>query len=122
MDDPACGNRRGVKEPEVTKGSCCAPSLTSAVSSCASSAGGERMPEDRTEPVARNCVPVSEEILDNRVGSAREDRGEVQSRMVALEGGRFLMGTEDADGFAEDGEGPVREITLDPFWIDRYPV
>lgn len=38
--------------------------------------------------------------------------------MVQLPGGRFRMGCEDADGWAEDGEGPVVEVSLDPFWID----
>jgi len=36
--------------------------------------------------------------------------------MIRL-GGSFLMGTEDADGFPQDREGPVREIDLPPFWI-----
>ena len=38
--------------------------------------------------------------------------------MVRLPGGNFLMGTEDKEGFPLDGEGPVREISLDPFYID----
>jgi formylglycine-generating enzyme len=42
--------------------------------------------------------------------------------MTAIEGGPFLMGTEDGDGFPADGEGPVREVTLDPFWIDPVAV
>jgi formylglycine-generating enzyme len=42
--------------------------------------------------------------------------------MVRVEGGEFLMGTEDPDGFAADGEGPVRAVTLKPFWIDAYVV
>jgi formylglycine-generating enzyme len=42
--------------------------------------------------------------------------------MIRLEGGTFLMGTEDQDGFPADGEGPVREVTLDPFWIDPVAV
>ena len=41
--------------------------------------------------------------------------------MVQLPGGRFLMGSNDKS-FPEDGEGPVREVTLSPFWIDRYAV
>jgi formylglycine-generating enzyme len=32
------------------------------------------------------------------------------------------MGTEDASGFPADGEGPIREVTLAPFRIDRYAV
>jgi formylglycine-generating enzyme required for sulfatase activity len=42
--------------------------------------------------------------------------------MARLPGGRFLMGTEDPDGFAGDGEGPVREIDLAPFAIDETAV
>jgi sulfatase modifying factor 1 len=42
--------------------------------------------------------------------------------MVALPGGTFLMGSDYAEGFAEDGEGPVRAVTLREFSIDRFPV
>jgi formylglycine-generating enzyme len=42
--------------------------------------------------------------------------------MVALKGGSFLMGTTDADGFPADGEGPVREVELNPFLIDPCSV
>lgn len=37
--------------------------------------------------------------------------------LLDLPGGRFLMGTEDADGFPADGEGPVREVAVAPFRI-----
>jgi formylglycine-generating enzyme required for sulfatase activity len=36
-------------------------------------------------------------------------------RMIALPGGTFRMGTDDASGFAEDGEGPIREV------VDAFP-
>jgi formylglycine-generating enzyme required for sulfatase activity len=42
--------------------------------------------------------------------------------MIKLDGGTFLMGTESPEGFPQDGEGPVREVTLDPFYIDAHPV
>lgn len=42
--------------------------------------------------------------------------------MVQLPGGAFLMGTDAADGFADDGEGPVREVELAPFAIDATAV
>ncbi len=42
--------------------------------------------------------------------------------MVSLPGGTFLMGTDYAEAFPNDGEGPVRSVTLDPFSIDRFPV
>ena len=55
-------------------------------------------------------------------GGLREPVQEVLARMVSLPGGTFLMGTEDPDGNPQDGEGPVRAVTLDPFRIDRHPV
>jgi sulfatase modifying factor 1 len=46
-------------------------------------------------------------------GSSTED-------MIPLPGGRFFMGTDDKAGFPADGEGPVREVRLDPFRISAY--
>jgi sulfatase modifying factor 1 len=40
--------------------------------------------------------------------------------MVLLDGGEFLIGTDDRYGFPADGEGPVRRVRLRPFWI--HPV
>ncbi|RSN56743.1 formylglycine-generating enzyme family protein [Actinomadura sp. WAC 06369] len=41
---------------------------------------------------------------------------------VVLPGGEFLMGTDDREGFPEDGEGPVRRVRVEPFRIDAYAV
>lgn len=68
---------------------------------CASRAPSGQKPEE-AEPAARSAGP---------------DEG-----MVKLPGGRFLMGTDDREGFPEDGEGPVREVTVDPFHIDATTV
>ena len=54
--------------------------------------------------------------------TGRPIAAETLARMVALPGGTFLMGTELAEGFPADGEGPVRAVTLRPFSIDHYPV
>ncbi len=43
--------------------------------------------------------------------------GAVSPDSVRLSGGPFLMGTDDAEGFPADGEGPVRAVTLRPFAI-----
>ena len=40
--------------------------------------------------------------------------------MATLEGGAFLMGNESDKTFPDDGEGPVRRVTLRSFRIDRY--
>ena len=45
-----------------------------------------------------------------------------REHMVELSGGEFLMGTTDPESFKEDGEGPVRQVQLKPFYIDRYAV
>jgi formylglycine-generating enzyme required for sulfatase activity len=52
----------------------------------------------------------------------REPSDEVRAGMVSLPGGTFLMGTDYAEGFPADGEGPVRPVTLDPFYLDARPV
>ena len=44
------------------------------------------------------------------------------SGLVELDGGTFSMGAEDAEGFLEDGEGPVREVELSPFAIEAHAV
>lgn len=42
--------------------------------------------------------------------------------MVRLEGGEFTMGTDSEVGFPQDGEGPARQVTVDPFYIDKFAV
>jgi formylglycine-generating enzyme len=42
--------------------------------------------------------------------------------LVAVPGGTFLMGTDAADGFPADREGPVRPVTLEAFHIDPLAV
>lgn len=61
--------------------------------------------------------PVSEAIPPNR-----EPWDEVRSRMIALDGGTFLMGTDNPEGFPQDGEGPVRAVAVRPFLLDRCTV
>jgi len=63
-------------------------------------------------------------LTDSRQASSerrRANEGSLEG-MIRLDGGHFLMGTEDADAFKADGEGPVRTVTLDPFYIDAAPV
>lgn len=49
-------------------------------------------------------------------------RGDVLRPSVSLPGGPFLMGTDYAGGFQDDGEGPVRPVLVGPFEIDAFPV
>lgn len=41
--------------------------------------------------------------------------------MQLLPSGTFLMGSHDAT-FPADGEGPIREVSVDAFWIDKTAV
>ena len=42
--------------------------------------------------------------------------------MALVTQGDFLMGTDDSGGFPADGEGPVRKVRVDPFYIDTCAV
>ena len=73
------------------------------------------------------CVPSVERaqrLAESRhLAHARRKATEGSTEgMIQLDGGKFLMGTDYPRGFPADGEGPVREVTLDPFWIDAHPV
>ena len=38
--------------------------------------------------------------------------------MVLLSGGEFLMGSDEGEGYPGDGEGPVRSVLVNPFYMD----
>jgi formylglycine-generating enzyme required for sulfatase activity len=42
--------------------------------------------------------------------------------MIRLDGGPFLMGTDFEEAVLADGEGPVRRVLLDGFYIDTFAV
>jgi len=89
-----------VKENEKTTASCCAAA---------------RQSVDET-PHAR----VSDSDAIEVPGAVKQpDR---LRDMVFIQGDTFLMGTHDKDGFPADGEGPVREVRLDDFYMDQYAV
>ena len=43
-------------------------------------------------------------------------------RLLPLRGGTFSMGSDSADAVPGDGEGPVREVSVEPFAIDAHCV
>jgi len=46
----------------------------------------------------------------------------VSFKMIAVPGGKFMMGSPDDEPLRKDDEGPVREVTLSPFWIGEVEV
>ena len=81
-------------------------------------------PEEATESYHNNspcCAPggnqqdLRKPVLDKVEKSWKHFS---KSGMIDLSGGKFLMGTDYPEGFPKDGEGPVRQIKLDSFFID----
>src|SRR5262245_47384105 len=73
------------------------------------------------------CVPSrvrAAQLSQSQAASAERMRATAGSteNMITLDGGPFLMGTDYPNGFPMDGEGPVREVTIDPFFIEAKPV
>jgi len=61
-------------------------------------------------------------LPSNDISKTSEPNFDHKKTMVFLEGGSFLMGTDDPEGFAEDGEGPVRLVTVSSFYMDPCAV
>lgn len=73
---------------------------------------------------ARPAAPASEARPCGTAQVAMQERSAPRPRsgMTAIPGGTFLMGTDDKEGFPEDGEGPIRSVTVAPFQMDRRAV
>lgn len=46
----------------------------------------------------------------------------VSFKMIALEGGNFEMGSPGSEQLRDNDEGPIRKVTLSPFWIGEAEV
>ncbi|MFF2886352.1 formylglycine-generating enzyme family protein [Paenibacillus sp. NPDC057967] len=77
-------------------------------SCCAASRGSEDLHQ------AGRAAPISELSASDKLKAA--------DRLVRIEGGAFDMGTDSAEGFRSDGEGPVRKVTVHSFRISPYAV
>jgi len=68
------------------------------------------------------CAPPSGRApIDRAPTTHRATEGDSAS-LIRLDGGAFLMGADDRERYPADGEGPVREVRLRPFWIDVLAV
>lgn len=56
--------------------------------------------------------PTKEELPRSKEAGSKDG-------MVELTGGMFRMGAEGPETWTADGEGPIRDVTIDAFWIDR---
>jgi len=82
---------------------------------------------DHPESKKGCCTPQRDtRVLKATVGSlpptsSSRNQGTTDG-MIHLDGGKFLMGYEGPEAWPEDGEGPVREVELSPFWLDATAV
>src|SRR5829696_3809209 len=84
---------------------------------------GERVGRTPRDGITPSCCVPTRQVSEQSSGRPRKEVGTKETSlqgMISLPGGRFLMGTDDGQGFPRDGEGPVRKITLDPFYISPY--
>ena len=67
------------------------------------------------------CAPSAPSRDSSTVVAITRTRPGSTDGMVELAGGEFLMGNAGPHSYPEDGEGPVRRVRLEPFWIDAWP-
>lgn len=81
---------------------------------CCSPTGSEgQQSHERDDQIAGKA------LLSTVPATTDDDR---TTSMVRVEGGTFKMGTDADVGFPKDGEGPARDIFLDPFYVDKHAV
>lgn len=66
--------------------------------------------------------PTSDIVRSEKLERIKQAEKASTDRMVYLSENTFLMGTDYEKGFTRDGEGPIRKVRLDAFWIDRFAV
>jgi formylglycine-generating enzyme required for sulfatase activity len=112
---------RGAMRPGHLHGCCCAPGRAVAA---------DATPECRAAANAALALGLAADAAGAHVAATTRpvaaDRppGVPASTppMIAIPAGTFSMGSDDDEGFADDGEGPVRDVTLDAYRIDACAV
>jgi len=66
--------------------------------------------------------PESNDARDEAQHTNTDTSPQLDFQLTSLAGGEFQMGTDDKFGFPADGEGPVREVTVDSFSISKTAV
>lgn len=82
-------------------------------------------PDRSSAPGAESGAPalVGAASATRELREPSRDRPQRVSRnMVKVPGGTYTLGSDTADASVEDGEGPVREVTVREFLIDRCAV
>ena len=88
-------------EREETMAPCCAPGHS-----------GDNTPVSPIDPIPHTTTP-------RQIAASPHD---CDFGLVPIPGGTYLLGTDDAEGFPADGEGPTRIVTVRPFRLARHAV
>ena len=69
---------------------------------------------------AHCCAPARTESNNRSMADTIQPRSKNRSTkgMILIPEDEFLMGTQDGEGYHSDGEGPVRRVRLDSYYID----
>ena len=75
----------------------------------------------------QNCCTASRESSDSNLTKGSDSNFFTRKnpdikKMKLIPGGSFFMGTDYEFAFKQDGESPIREITLDSFYMDETSV
>ncbi|MGZ9587173.1 formylglycine-generating enzyme family protein [Paenibacillus marinisediminis] len=66
---------------------------------------------------------AAEELIGSDIHLLRSEQLPLQiDSWPIIQGGDYLLGTDDGEGFAADAEGPARIVTIKPFRISPYAV
>ncbi|MCD2137916.1 formylglycine-generating enzyme family protein [Salinicoccus halitifaciens] len=68
------------------------------------------------------CAPSRGADEIREIQEIKDKENQNTEDMTFIPGGTFLMGSEDADANEGDNEGPVREVEVAGFHIDKYQV
>lgn len=82
---------------------------------CAASRGTTEVELNITQPRKRLVVKKEGQASSAVLESLKQ-------KLVYIEGGTYLMGTESREGFPADGEGPIRKVTMRGFYMSPYTV
>jgi formylglycine-generating enzyme len=87
---------------------------------CSAETSAERPRKACCCPAASHAGPASLRCLHESTSPEGTDR--TKRAMASIAGGSFAMGSAHGEGYPDDGESPVRTISLDPFLMDVSPV
>ena len=83
--------------------------------------------KEKSEKRKQCCSPSRDnsndlnEVRSNDCSSDRQSNIGLEN-MIKVDGGLFVMGYEGNDSFKGDGEGPIRQVKVDSFYLDQTTV